>query len=58
MFDGFANRVEFDLKQKPYGNIKVRAPAERKYSVWIGKCLPNATVAFNFLFCQRWIYYG
>merc|ERR1712154_487388 len=53
MFPGFAQRVHAELKAKAPASmaIKITAPAERKYSVWIGGSILSSLSSFD----EMWI---
>jgi actin-related protein len=51
MFEGLADRVGNDLRAKKLQNVRIIAPPERKYSVWIGGSIQASLSTFQ----QMWI---
>jgi len=55
MFPGIVDRMKKELESLAPGNLKVKvtAPPERKYSVWIGGSILASLSTFQNLWCTK-----
>ncbi|MES1904350.1 MAG: hypothetical protein MHPSP_000184 [Paramarteilia canceri] len=55
MFEGLSSRLEKEVQNlaPPNAKVKVMAPAERKYSVWIGGSILSSLASFNTMWITK-----